>query len=88
MTLTTHHPKPTKVKDLDEKLAASVDKSVEEALLLVSKEAALKEVESQLAVAEERSKRFEQEASRYDSDSSNDTVHLGCVCCSFCRKRL
>ncbi|CAM9243565.1 unnamed protein product, partial [Hapterophycus canaliculatus] len=53
-----------KVKDLDEKLAASVDKSVEEALLLVSKEAALKEVEAQLAAAEERSKRFEQEASR------------------------
>lgn len=53
------------MKDLDEKLAASVDKSVEEALLLVSKEAALKEVESQLAAAEERSSRFEKEASRW-----------------------
>lgn len=49
---------------LDEKLAASVDKSVEEALLLVSKEAALKDVEAQLTAVKDRAKALEKEALR------------------------
>lgn len=52
----------SKVENLDKQLAKSADKSVEEALLLVSKEAALKEVESQLKAAQDRAKRAEEEA--------------------------
>ncbi|CAN0148114.1 unnamed protein product, partial [Ectocarpus fasciculatus] len=53
-----------KMTGLDEKLAASVDKSVEEALLLVSKEAALKDVEAQLGAVTDRAKVLEKEALR------------------------
>ncbi|CAM9875179.1 unnamed protein product, partial [Ectocarpus sp. 8 AP-2014] len=53
-----------KMTGLDEKLAASVDKSVEEALLLVSKEAALKDVEAQLTAVKDRAKVLEKEALR------------------------
>lgn len=53
------------MESLDKQLAKSADKSVEEALLLVSKEAALKEVEAQLTAAQERAQRAEQEANRW-----------------------
>ncbi|CBN75870.1 expressed unknown protein [Ectocarpus siliculosus] len=53
-----------KMTGLDKKLAASVDKSVEEALLLVSKEAALKDVEAQLTAVKDRAKVLEKEALR------------------------
>lgn len=57
-------PRNLQVESLDKQLAKSADKSVEEALLLVSKEAALKEVEAQLTAAQERAQRAEQEANR------------------------
>lgn len=53
------------LESLDKQLAKSADKSVEEALLLVSKEAALKEVEAQLTTAQDRAKRAEQEANKW-----------------------
>ena len=62
MPQTPHGKLGAKVDTLDKQLAKSADKSVEEALLLVSKEAALKEVESQLMAAQDRAKRAEEEA--------------------------